>query len=163
MPKKAFTLVEVVLVILAIGILAAIIVPRFGGKDFFDLLKLRGVAHQLASDIRFARQLAVTHSKAYTIEITTGEGGNQTYDIYEGTPSAKGASLEKDFPKAIPDDFTLSGAEYFTFRRLGNADSGGTITLGSVTSDNAVHSYDIIVEALTGSVITEERIVQEIE
>jgi len=139
--KKGFTLTEFILTILIIGILSAIVIPRIGGGDFFDRFKLKTVTHQLASDMRYARRLAVTNSQEYIILYL----GNQTYDIQ--TPLG---SIGKDFPKTISSEISFSGTLQYTFGVLGDS-SGGTSTLTINSS-----SYDITVDPITGSVRTKK-------
>jgi len=137
-----FTLTEVILTILIVGILAAVSLPRLGGRDFFIQLKARTEAHQIAADIRYARQLAITYSKDCAIQF---DFNNRTYDIILG-----GTSIDREFPKDVPPEITLSGTNQFTFQRLGNA------TPGSIMCSSGGNSYSIAVESITGAVVMEK-------
>lgn len=58
--KKAFTMMEVIFVIVVIGILSAIIIPRTGSN------KLREAALQVVSHIRYTQHLALVDDKFNT-------------------------------------------------------------------------------------------------
>ena len=55
--KKAFTLLEIIFVIVVVGILAVVIVPRFGSTNLND------AATQVVSHIRYAQHLAMSDDK----------------------------------------------------------------------------------------------------
>jgi MSHA pilin protein MshC len=55
--RKGFTLVEMVMVLVLIGILAAYAIPRFDG---FYSIKLDGNMKKIISDIRYCQQMAVS-------------------------------------------------------------------------------------------------------
>lgn len=55
--KKAFTMLELVFVIVVIGILAAVVIPRIGSN------KLQEAAIQVASHIRYTQHLALVDDK----------------------------------------------------------------------------------------------------
>jgi len=60
--KKAFTMIELVFVIVIVGILSAMIAPSFGGNN------LREAADQLVSHIRYTQHLAMMDNKFSTTE-----------------------------------------------------------------------------------------------
>jgi len=139
--KKAFTLVEIIITVLLVGILAATVMPRLGGMEIIDGLRARGITHDIAVDMGYARRLAVTHSQDYEIKFNTGLG---TCDITTGSPPQ---SIGVDFPKTIPSNITISGKKKFEFQKLGNAKAGGTLVVTCGT-----HIYNVTVDAVTGSV-----------
>ena len=79
--KKSFTLVEAILTIVIMGILAGVILPHFVKEGFLGDLTLRSTVSQIASDIRYARQLAITNAAQYSIKFNFGL---KEYRIYKG-------------------------------------------------------------------------------
>jgi prepilin-type N-terminal cleavage/methylation domain-containing protein len=60
--SKGFTLIELVMVLVLAGILAALAIPRF---DSFYSIKLDGCAKKIAADVRYSQQMAVSrHSSS---------------------------------------------------------------------------------------------------
>ena len=57
MKKSAFTLLELIFVLVVIGILSIVFIPKFGQN------KLTQAANQLVSDIRYTQHLAMTDDK----------------------------------------------------------------------------------------------------
>ena len=135
-----FTLVEMIITVLLVGVLAAAVMPRLGGKGVLDQFRARALAHEIAVDMGYARRLAITNSQDYEIKFNTGLG---TYDITTGTPPQ---SIGVDFPKTIPSK-SISGKKKFEFQKLGNAKAGGTLIVTCGT-----HIYNVTVDAVTGSV-----------
>lgn len=63
-----FTLIETIMVIVIIGILAAVAVPRFNA---FYALKLDGTIKKVRSDIRYVQQLSISRHADSRIEFNT--------------------------------------------------------------------------------------------
>ncbi len=75
--KEGFTLIEVVLVIVLIGLIAVIAVPR-GLKQASDGAALETESQKLAGAIRMARQKAITYGQVYNVEINAN-----SYNVVE--------------------------------------------------------------------------------
>jgi prepilin-type N-terminal cleavage/methylation domain-containing protein len=91
MKKSAFTLLELIFVIVVIGILAVTFIPKFGAS------KLTEAANQLVSDIRYTRHLALIDDKydpdmqywykhRWEIAFSTAHG-TVAYYIFSDSPS----------------------------------------------------------------------------
>lgn len=64
-----FTLVELVVVIVLTGIVAAVAIPRFMGRDAFDS---RGFFAEVVNAVQYARQQAVAQRRQMCVGVTTG-------------------------------------------------------------------------------------------
>ena len=74
--EKAFTLIELLLVIVIIAMAAAVVAPNIGSGN--QTAKLNGAARELASALRFARGYALSHAKESTLLFNLDEN---TYKI----------------------------------------------------------------------------------
>ena len=71
---SGFTLIETIMVIVIIGILAAVAVPRFNA---FYAIKLDGAMKKARSDIRYLQQLAISQHVDTRIVFNTGSNSYQ--------------------------------------------------------------------------------------
>jgi MSHA pilin protein MshC len=71
--ESGFTIVELVAIIVLMGVLAFSFMPRYPGLT----IELNGQAEQLASDIRFAQSLSMTHGARYCIFFNTAQSQYQ--------------------------------------------------------------------------------------
>ena len=145
--KNAFTLIEAILTVAIIGILAAVILPRFIKTGFIQGSVLRSAASQIAADIRYTRRLAVTHAGHYLIKF---DFNLKEYRIYKDSISSVNQVGET---KEIPADVTLSETGQFDFYSLGNAVFNGN---GLNISTDESHQYRITVEPPSGAVLVEK-------
>jgi len=149
--KKSFTLVEVIFAITIMGILAAIVLPRFGKEGFVGSLALRTTTSQVASDIRYTRQLAITNPFNSTAGhyLISFNFTAKEYKIYKDSISSQNQIGET---KKISSGLTCSGTNQFDFYSLGNCVFTGTGLLLSLgTNQNR-----ITVETPTGAVVVEK-------
>jgi prepilin-type N-terminal cleavage/methylation domain-containing protein len=147
MDQKGFTLLELSITLLIIGIVGALLAPRlFSVQDSF---KVTAAAEQIASHIRLAQELAkVRHPTTGTR--TFGIGFDTTANLYsvydqDGAaakrPLRPGKDLIVDFDSQDSQyyesnlkEVNLSAADFggssqLTFTPLGDPSSGGSITL----------------------------------
>lgn len=144
--KNAFTLTELILTLIIIGILSAVVLPRFGGTGLISKLKLRSTTSQITSDIRYTRQLAITNAGHYIIKFDFIQ---KEYKIYKDSISDVNQIGEI---KKISSDITCSGTDQFDFFSLGNVlFLGAGLSLSLNTSQ-----YTITAEPPTGAVIVEK-------
>lgn len=64
MNEKGFTLIELVMILVLIGIISAVIVPRFGNVSE---TKAGALKDKLKADIRYAQNLAMTQNQRYRV------------------------------------------------------------------------------------------------
>lgn len=69
-PERGFSLVELILVMVIAGILAAVAAPRLIGRGSFDT---RGFADQLAATVRFAQKLAISQRRDVFMHLSASD------------------------------------------------------------------------------------------
>jgi MSHA pilin protein MshC len=149
-----FTLVELVVVIAILGLLAAVVGPRFVGRDAFAS---RGFYDQAKATVRMAQKVAIAERANATLPKTlifvvvsaTGIQVCRAAGCGAGTQvlnPATGAPLAATVPSGV----TLSPVGNFTFDGLGRPSATQTITLTSTIAGDPARP--IVVEAETGYV-----------
>ena len=98
-----FSMVELILVIVIAGILAAVAVPRLVGRNAFDE---RGFADQLAATVRFAQKLAVAQRRNVFVQLTAGNA-TLCYDAACAT-AAPGPGGEKPYTVSTPGGVAIA-------------------------------------------------------
>lgn len=81
--ERGFTLVELMIVIVVLGILAAIAAPNY--QSFMAQRRLNGAARQIMSDLMNARMLSVTQNRNVQVTFPTSAGDSYTYDSTDTT------------------------------------------------------------------------------
>ena len=140
--QRGFTLVELVMVIVIVGILAVFVAPRFFDANLF---KARGFADQVQSTLRYAQKEAIAQRRNVCVALSAS---TITMTIGSSFGSACNATLL--FPTGVssitaPAGTTLSPAVTVNFAPLGSTPSAQIITVSGATNN-------IVVEAQTGYV-----------
>jgi len=78
MNSKGFTLIELVMVLVLIGIIAAFAAPKLGGITSTNASVF---ADKFRSDIRYAQALAMTQTMRYRVYINTAPSPNPGYAV----------------------------------------------------------------------------------
>lgn len=103
-PQRGFSLVELILVMVIAGILAAVAVPRLVGRNSFDS---RGFADQLAATARFAQKLAIAQRRAVVVRLTPG-AATLCYNDVGVCVAAPGPGGEKPYTVSAPGGVTIA-------------------------------------------------------
>ena len=129
--RRAFTLIELAIVLLILGILAGVAAPKYA--DALARFRVEAAAKRVAIDMRYARSRAIERSETQTVEFfptterysfanalhpTRGRTGYHVDLIDEG--------FEVDLVSA-----NFGGAESMSFDHRGEASVAGAITLTS--------------------------------
>jgi MSHA pilin protein MshC len=141
--SRGFTMVELILVIVIAGVLAAVAVPRLIGRNAFDE---RGFADQLAATVRFAQKLAVAQRRDVFVRLTAGDA-TLCYDAACATP-APGPGGEKPYTVSAPGGVAIAPAMVLGFG------AGGVPNIAAqfAIQVNGTGTHRVFVEQETGYV-----------
>jgi type IV fimbrial biogenesis protein FimT len=129
MNKRAgFSLLELMVVIVIIGILAAVTVPNMGG--WLGKRDLDSISRQIYSDFQRARSEAISRGRTVTIQINKGAGW---YEIHDSTGSQIVTQT------TMPNNITIANTTFITvdtsgINSRGFATKPGSIIIHSSTS-----------------------------
>lgn len=140
--NKGFTLVELVMTMIIVGIMGAVAVPRFFDNSVFQS---RGFADEVKASLRYAQKVAIAQNHFVCAAFTT----NNTVTLTIGATSACGTPLQSPSGAATyvitaPSNvsFATQPAD-FNFSPLGSP---------SLATSGVIDSTTITVEAETGYV-----------
>ena len=142
---RGVTLVELVVTIAIAGLLAAVAIPRFVGRDAFDS---RGFHDLAITTVRYAQKTAIAWRKEVFVCVDASSVAAGTAAGC-GTPivnPATGAPLVATAPSGV----TLAPVLNLSFDGLGRPSAGTTIAFTSTIPDDPARQ--IVVEAETGYV-----------
>lgn len=130
--QRGFTLTELITVMVIVGIIAAVAVPRFFERNTFDS---RGFHDQVISTLRYAQKSAIAQHRF----VCVGFAANSITLTY-GATAACGSNLagpagQTPYTVAAPTaDVTLSGGTPFSFNPLGSASAAQSITVSGIAT-----------------------------
>lgn len=118
---RGFTLIELVMVIVIVGILAGLVIPRF---ESFYAIKLEGAVKKVVSDIRYVQQLAVARHDDYAISF------NATNETYRGFRVLDNSAIQDPFTRQSLDPWVnfITNPQYKGID-ISSVNFGGTQTL----------------------------------
>jgi MSHA pilin protein MshC len=152
MNKQAgFTLIELVMTMVIIGIMGAVAIPRFFGASVFQA---RGFADQLKATMRYAQKMAIAKNRYICVTFTT-TSITLTQDatapsLVHASASCPGSSLtspagQTPYVVTAAGAVSQSGGSAFNFSPQGRASAAQSITVNGYVTP-------VIVEAETGYV-----------
>lgn len=129
---RGFTLIELVVIMLIIGVLAVAAVPRLEGNVE---LKGRGYADELKSAVRFAQRYAVASGCTVQISITGAGYALTTQDATCGIGNNVQGPSGSAFSGNIPSGVSMTGGTgSYSFDALGETGGGGSIQVQAAGS-----------------------------
>jgi prepilin-type N-terminal cleavage/methylation domain-containing protein len=156
--RPAFTLVEILIVILVLAIAAAIVIPNIGSADDS---RVTSAARILQADMEVARSLAMTTQQPYSVVFSPDFQSYKVVENYAGVPYAQAVAVGHPVNRGQlfevtvgalngMDDVRILGADfggqsYATFMSLGDPAAAGSVLFqsGSIV-------MTVSVEGLTG-------------
>ena len=142
--KKGFTLAEILIVVLIVGILTAIAVPRLS-FSLISNLDAKVQSKRLAAVIRKTRSLAILHAATNNEGFRLSMTGPEPYAGYEIVDIDTSETVETGSIEGVE----CTGASVFNFGPLGNRLSPNTEGLEVADGEK---SYGITVVNSTGMV-----------
>ncbi len=151
--RKGITLIELMAIVVIIGIVSAMAVPRFSRT--INRLKFRTSARNIVSKMRLARSNAITHKQQCGISVSNDDltltmfVDTQNPNLYQFDAGDSVLSID-----TLPDGFvnftTDFGNSAVIYRPNGSASSTGNIWFLSYTEEDAINLGSIQVLASTG-------------
>jgi len=161
--QPAFTLVEILIVVLVLMIAAAIVIPNIGSADDS---RVTAAARILQADMEVARSLAMRTQQPHSVVFRPPDF--QSYKVvanyvenYVGVPYAQVPAVDHPVKRGQPFEVTVGalngmdgvqilgpnfgGQSYLTFKSLGDPVAAGSVLL---RSGNIVMKVEV--EGLTG-------------
>jgi prepilin-type N-terminal cleavage/methylation domain-containing protein len=132
------TLIEVIAVMMIIGILAAVLIPKLGLPTISSTASVDGAAYMVASDIRYAQEFAMSNRVSKSVIFTSDSS------VYTFSPTDN-----LDPSGQLPSGVTTRDTYTITFNSLGETIAGGG---GSVRVWDGVRTKTITVLNYTGKV-----------
>ncbi len=108
--KNGFTLIEIVIVILLIGVLGALFVPRLLQQQ--DSFKVEAAAEQIANHIRLAQSHAIAQHVTHGVNF---DKDNEAYSVYSKTAGPTYTPIKNPLRKNkdLIIDFDSPDSEYY--------------------------------------------------
>ena len=144
---SGFTVIELIVVIVIIGILAATVIPKINFGTTSSTVSAWGAAYIIASDIRYTQECAMASMVSKGISFTSASftGGQIVYTFPATTPSTSSLDPTGRLPSTVTIG-TPNGTPFtFTFNSLGepeeSANNSVTVTVGGITRTITVTQY----------------------
>lgn len=153
---RGFTIIEILIVVVIIAIAAMMAVPMIGSADS---MQVRSAADVIAADLEYARSMAISRQREYTVVFNTS---NESYQLEDSSgviehPVRKGFQYIVDFGSSSQLNkidivsASFGGTSQISFSPAGTPSSGGVVSLqaGGTTAT-------ISVEPVTGFIMISE-------
>lgn len=141
-----FTMIELVVTMVIIGIMAFVVLPRFDALGGFDV---RGAADQAASYLRFAQKSALAQRRHVKIDGLLSTSTSPTITVWD-TAGCTGTSASLTLPGKFASpksSVSVTGTGTVCFDTL-----GGPAGAGSIVFTGGGATRTVTIEAVTGFV-----------
>ncbi len=140
---RGFTMIELTVVIVIVGILAVVAVAKLSGVDAFEV---QGFFDSTKSAVRFAQKLAVAQ-RTNVVVVVNATSVNVCYTNPGCGSPVTDPTTGQAMTLSAPDGVSLTGPASVSFDGLGRATPGGTITV-----NGAGINRSLVIEQETGYV-----------
>lgn len=136
--RAAYSLVELVIVVVFLGIIAAIAVPRF---NFSSITKQKAdtIAWKIVTDLRRTRRLAISNAANNTAGFMLNMTGSAPYTGYEIQNLDTSVTIDSH---SIDSGINCTGGNQFKFGPLGNLSIGSDKQL-TISASGKTFTLDI--------------------
>lgn len=152
---RGFTVVELILVIVLVGILSAVVIPRFTTRVEFDA---RGFFDQTLNMVRYAQKVAIAQRRLVWVQASQADGiiCLSYIAVNVNCQSDGGAPVwapgeQAWFVRRVPAGVGFGASPAFAFDALGQPSPNAAVSL-SVIQNGATVVGTVRVEAGTGYV-----------
>jgi Tfp pilus assembly protein FimT len=150
--RAGFTLIDLTITILILGIVAGIAVPRF--SQSLNIVRADAAARHIAADLNYARHRAQVSSRPNAVNFTTSPAGY----AMPTTPhlNRSGTSYAVTFSTlGLPVQLTanIQGTSSVTYNAFGLPTAGSPLvamTSGSITVTSGTASKTVVINPQTG-------------
>jgi general secretion pathway protein H len=160
MRRRAYTLIEILIVVVLLGIASAMVVPSLGSTD---ALRVQSTVRAIVADINVAQSdaLARQQCRAVVFDVTRNkysivEVPGTVLDPTNNTVSVTDLNNERKFHNSRITSVSIDGGNVLYFDELGGpvTQPGGTTpgNGGTIVVSGSGQVYTITVEAYTGRV-----------
>ena len=143
--KRAFTLVELILVVLFLGAISAICIPRLNFAVVSNQ-QVECLVSKIVTNLRRTRTFAISNAANNSVGFALNMVGSAPYTSYEIVNLDTGATVDS---YTINSDINCTGGDQFEFNPSGNL-SGGSDTELNISTGQI--SFTITIVSTTGMV-----------
>lgn len=144
--QRGFTIVELIMVIVILGIISAVALPRFFDRKTFDE---RFYFEEVLSSVRYAQKLAV--ASGCLVKVTVNDGG---YALAYGAGACSSTQIkdpsDKNYPVEHPANVAVQGGMDIEFNSLGCIAGNPSASCSSGNNTVTVGNFSFRVHAATG-------------